>query len=112
MCLDSSVEVITPYYPKQVVLPEGSGEAESIIDCPKFIHDESQSTKNEYSIGFRPKTSTTHLYHIITRMAMASQNDNAIDFRYHYSIRKGRELFMLARMNIKALEMVSIHMYT
>ena len=108
MCLDSSVEIIIPYYPKPVVLPEGSGETESIIDCPKFIPDESHSTSSEYSIRLQPKTSANILYHIVTSMTLASQNDDTIDFKYHHSIRRGRELLMLARMNIKAVEMVSI----
>ena len=107
MCLDSNVEIIIPYYPKPVVLPEGSGETENIT---KFIPDESHSTSasNEYSIGFQPKTSANNLYHIITSMTLASQNDDTIDFKYHHSIRRGSELLMLARMNIKAVEMVSI----
>ena len=102
------MEYITPDYPKPVVLPEGSGESDSTIDCPKLNLDESH-TGNDYSIAFKPKTSSANLFYIITKMELANQNDDALSFKYRYSVRKGKQFFMLVRMNIKALEMVSIN---
>ena len=110
VCLEGKVESIIPDYPKPVVLPEGSGEAEadSTIGCPKLILDESHSSGNKYSITFQPKTTTTNLYNIITDIELAQQNDDTLSFKYHYSIRRGKQFSMVAEMNIKALEMVSI----
>lgn len=107
VCLESSVELITPDYPKTVVLPEGSGVVDSTIDCPKLTTDESHSG-NDYSVAFKPKTITSDLYNIINKMELAGQNDDTLSFKYHYSIRRGKQYFIVAAMNTKALEMVSI----
>ena len=106
MCLESSVESITPEYPKPVVFPEGSGESVDIIDCPKLILDDSHSG-NDYSIAFKPKTTTSKLYYLIIKMQLAEHGDGSISFKYHYSVRKGKQYYMIAKMNTKALEMVS-----
>lgn len=105
VCLESSVESIMPDYPKPVVIPEGSGES-VVIDCPKLILDGSQPG-NDYSIAFKPKTK---LYHIIIKMQLAKQSDDTISFKYHYSVRKGKQYYVIAEMNTKALEMVSIQL--
>ena len=111
MCLESSVESITPDYPKPIVFPEGSGESVDTIDCPKLIIDGSHSG-NDYSIAFKPKITTSKLYHVIIKMELAKQGDDAISFKYHYSVRKGKQYYMIAKMNTKALEMVSIEQPT
>ena len=97
-----------PDYPKPVVIPEGSGES-VVIDCPKLILDGSQPG-NDYSIAFKPKTTTRKLYHIIIKMQLAKQSDDTISFKYHYSVRKGKQYYMITEMNAKALEMVSIQL--
>ena len=107
MCLENSVEFIAPNYPELIVLPEGSGESHITTDCSKLILDEPY-IGDDYSIIFNPKTSTTDLYHIITKMEMAKLSDKSITFKYYYSIRKGKQLSMVVRINSKALEMVSI----
>ena len=110
MCLEGSVESIIPDYSTPVVLPEGSGDSETVntINCPKLILDESYSSGNKYSITFQPRTTTINLYNVITDMEMAQQNDDTLSFKYYYSIRRGKQFSMVAEMNTRALEMVSI----
>lgn len=106
VCLENSVEFIAPNYPELIVLPEGSGESHSTT-CSKLILDEPYN-RNDYSITFKPNTSTNDLYHIITKMEMTKLSDKSITFKYYYSIRKGKQLSMVVKINSKALEMVSI----
>jgi len=111
VCLESSVEFIAPKYPELIVFPEGSGGLDSTIDCSKLILDESYNG-NDYSIIFKPKTSSNDLYYIITKMESTKLSDKSITFNYHYAIRKGKQLSMVVEINRKALEMVSIQKAT
>lgn len=112
MCLVSSVEYIRPDYSEQITLPEGSGESDSsTIDCPKLTLDKPYNG-TDYSIILKPKSSTNTLYHILFTIETAGLNDDTLMFKYHYSVRKGNQLLMVAAMNTKALEMVSIKIRT
>ena len=106
--MDSRVESIVPDYPMIPELTEGSGDVteEDTVDCSKLILTEPY-TGEDYSIVLKPRTSTTDLYNIISRVEIEKMNDEAVSFRYHYAARRGTSLKLIVTMNIKALELVS-----
>ena len=97
-----------PDYPRIIIDPQGSGEAEVvyIADCSKLVLKEPYYGSN-YSIVFKHKTSLNTLYHVIAKMELAKLNDDTLTFNYYYSIKKGNQIIMVAGMNNKALQMVS-----
>ena len=108
MCLESRVEFILPDYPKILIDSQGSGEAEDIntADCSKLVLKEPYQGYN-YSIAFKRKTSLNALFDVITKMEQEKLRDSTLTFNYHYSFRKGKRIFMIVEMNIKAIQMVS-----
>ncbi|XP_065910718.1 uncharacterized protein [Dysidea avara] len=106
VCMDSRVESIVPDYPMIPELTEGSGDVieEDTVDCSKLILTEPY-TGEDYSIVLKPRTSTTDLYNIISRVEIEKMNDEAVSFRYHYAARRGTSLKLIVTMNIKALEL-------
>ena len=91
-----------------IIDPPDSSPSKNIYasHCTKVVLKAPYSGTN-YSVILKPKTSLNTLYHIITKMELAKQNDNTVTFDYYYSIRRGKKIIMVAGMNIKALHMVS-----
>jgi len=106
--MESKVESIIPDYPMIPELTEGSGDVteEDTVDCSKLILTEPYNGE-DYSIVLKPRTSTTDMYNIISRLQIEKMNDEVVYFRYHYAARRGTSLKLIMTMNIKALELVS-----
>jgi len=87
-------------------LTEGSGDVEeTTIDCSKLILTEPYSGE-EYSIVLKPRTSTTDMYNIISRIEIEELNDESLFFNYNHSVRMGETLTIIVTMNNKALNLV------
>jgi len=106
--MDSRVESIIPDYPMIPEFPEGSGDAakEDTIDCSKLILTEPYNGE-AYFIVLKPRTSTTDLYNIISRLEIEKMDDETVSFKYHYAARRGASLKLMMTMSVKALELVS-----
>jgi len=109
VCLDSRVESIIPDFLMIPELPEGSGDIteEDNVDCSKLILTEPY-TGEDYSIALKPRTSTTDMYNIISRIEIEKLNDASLSFKYHHGEKKGKTIRLIVTMNIKALELVSV----
>ena len=75
-------------------------------ECFKLVLNEPYNGSN-YSVTFKGNISLNTLYRVITKMELAKLSDNTLSFNYYHSIRKGKRMTMIVRMNIKALHMVS-----
>ena len=110
MCSESTVESILPDYPKPIIDPPVFGKAENEYvyagDCFKLVFNQPYHGNN-YSIIFKRRTTLNTLYHIITKMELAKLDDSNLTFNHYYTMRKDKKIIMAARMNIKALNMVS-----
>ncbi|XP_065911900.1 uncharacterized protein [Dysidea avara] len=107
VCMDSRVESIIPDYPMILEFTGGFGDVteEDTVDCSKRIVTEPY-TGEDYSIVLKPRTSTTDLYNIISRVEIEKLNDESLSFTYRYAKRRGKVITIIVTMNTKALELV------
>ena len=106
MCLDSRVELIFPDYPRGVIFPQSPKNVHT-VDCPKLLKEPYNGTN--YTVVFKQKATLNTLYYVITKIELAKQNDDALDFTFYYAARKRNKIFMIVEMSIKALEKVRKH---
>ena len=108
------MESIIPAVDYQIIpeLTEGSGDVTDVednVDCSKLILTEpytASNTSEDYSIVLKPRTSTTDLYNIISRIEIEKLNDDSLSFNYQHSTKKGNTIRMIVTMNTKALKLV------
>ena len=106
--MDTRVESIIPVVGYQMIpkLTEGSGDVEeTTIDCSKLILTEPYNGE-DYSIVLKPRTTTTDMYNIISRIEIEELNDESLFFNYNHSVRMGETLTIIVTMNNKALNLV------
>ena len=109
MCSESRVEFILPDHTRSHVDAPVDDKAEDVYPagCFKLVVNEPDHNTN-YSVTLKRKASANALYHIITKMELAKLSDDTLSFKYYYSLRKSHQITMAVKMNIKALQMVSI----
>jgi len=103
--MDSKVKAIYPIV-EHNQQDLGDVTEEDTIDCSKLVLTEPYNGEN-YSIVLKPRTSTTDLYNIISRVEIEKLNDESLSLTYHYATRRRKVITMIVTMNTKALELVS-----